>query len=204
MSIRRTSVSTRNAAVSAILDPALSSARDALQRFLEKALKAQFGAGWQATLERDRMGRPESDRWDWGSISYRLGHFRAPQGGPTSGVVTEPLIALARLAKAYRNLFQHEELSDAQVRHAMEGLALLHEAMGSKTGAAQAREALEVWAGPVGAAKRPARKSAARPATTRAARPATARAASKPRAKAASRSTKPTAAKAPRTRSARG
>ena len=154
-------LSTRNAAVSAMLDPALSCARDALQRFLEKELKAQFGAGWQATLERDRMGaqgRPQSDRWDWGSISYRLGHFRAPQAGPANGSVSEPLIALARLAKAYRNLFQHEELSDAQVRHAMEGLALLHEELGGKTLAAQTRAALDAWATP---AKRPARKAPA-------------------------------------------
>ena len=169
MSVR---LSTRNAAVSAMLDPALSSARDALQRFLEKALRAQFGAGWQETLERDRMaaqGRAQSDRWDWGSISYRLGHFRSPQAGPANGSVSEPLVALARLAKAYRNLFQHEELSDAQVRHAMEGLALLHEELGGKTAAAQTRAALEAWAKPARAAKRPARKAPA--ATAKKARP---------------------------------
>src|SRR5262249_28109008 len=108
---------------------------------------------------------------------------------PANGVVTEPLIALARLAKAYRNLFQHEELSDAQVRHAMEGLALLHEALGSKTLAAETRAALEAWAGPSRRAKRPARKTAARPAAKRAA--------PKPRAK-------PAAKKAVRARSARG
>jgi hypothetical protein len=172
-------LSTRNAAVSAMLDPALSSARDALQRFLEKELKAQFGAGWQATLERDRMGaqgRPQSDRWDWGSISYRLGHFRAPQAGPANGSVSEPLVALARLAKAYRNLFQHEELSDAQVRHAMEGLALLHEELGSKPLAAQTRASLDVWATPARAAKRPARKA-----------PAAAAKKAKPRAKTAAK-----------------
>jgi hypothetical protein len=169
VSIRRTTASTRNVTVSAMLDPALSSARDALQAFLEKALRAQFGADWQATLERDRMaqGRPTSERWDWGSISYRLGHFRSPQS-TGSGVVTEPLIALARLAKAYRNLFQHEELTDAQVRHAMEGLALLQEALGNKTRAAEARAALEVWAGPTRAAKRPARKA---PVAARRAKP---------------------------------
>jgi hypothetical protein len=164
-------LSTRNAAVSAMLDPALSSARDALQRFLEKELKAQFGAGWQATLERDRMaaqGRPQSERWDWGTISYRLGHFRAPQAGPANGSVSEPLVALARLAKAYRNLFQHEELSDAQVRHAIEGLALLHEELGGKTLAAQTRAALEAWATPARAAKRPARKAPATKAKPRA------------------------------------
>jgi hypothetical protein len=148
--IRMTKDSARNAAVSALLDPALSSARDALQRFLERELKAQHGADWQATLERDRMGgqaRPSSDRWDWGTLSYRLGHFRAPQAGFAGGVVSEPLVALARLAKAYRNLFQHEELSDAQVRHAVEGLALLHEALGSRALAEQTRAALEAWAG---------------------------------------------------------
>ncbi|MFP2934379.1 hypothetical protein ACLESO_56545 [Pyxidicoccus sp. 3LG] len=57
MSIRRTTASTRNATVSAMLDPALGSARDALQTFLEKALRAQFGADWQATLERDRLAQ---------------------------------------------------------------------------------------------------------------------------------------------------
>ncbi|MCI0572126.1 MAG: hypothetical protein L0Y66_15330 [Myxococcaceae bacterium] len=190
MSIRRTNGSARNAAVSALLDPALSAARDALQRFLEKTLKTQFGAGWQATLERDRVagqGRPQSDRWDWGTISYRLGHFRAAQAEAVNGVVTEPLIALARLAKAYRNLFQHEELSDAQVRHALEGLALLHEAMGSKVLAAETRAALEGWAGPARGAKRPARKAPSRAAAKRAA--------PRPRVKPATR-------KAPRARSA--
>ena len=172
------SLSSRNATVSAMLDPALSSARDALQRFLEKALVAQFGAGWQATLERDRAaapGRPQSERWDWGSISYRLGHFRAPQAGPANGSVSEPLVALARLAKAYRNQFQHEELSDAQVRHAMEGLALLHDELGTKTLAAQTRAALEVWGGGKRAA---AKKSAAKKPATK--KPAAKRTAKKP------------------------
>ncbi|NMO18513.1 hypothetical protein HPC49_17940 [Pyxidicoccus fallax] len=184
MSIRRTTASTRNVTVSAMLDPALGSARDALQVFLEKALRAQFGADWQGTLERDRLaqGRPASERWDWGSISYRLGHFRSPQA-TGSGVVTEPIVALARLAKAYRNLFQHEELTDAQVRHAMEGLALLQEALGNKTRAAETRAALEVWAGPPArAAKRPARKA---PVAARRAKPAAKKKA--PKAKSARR-----------------
>jgi hypothetical protein len=203
VSIRRTHASSRNAAVSAILDPALGAARDSLQRYLERALTAQFGAGWQATLERDRLasGRPQSDRWDWGSISYRLGHFRAPQAEPAAGAVSEPLVALARLAKAYRNLFQHEELSDAQVRHAMEGLALLQEALGNRTLAAETRAALQAYEGP-------APRAAARKAPARA--PAAKRAAA-PRAKPAARAVKPAAKKAkaaaksaPRARSARG
>lgn len=183
MSIRRTTASTRNATVSAMLDPALGSARDALQAFLEKALRAQFGADWQATLERDRLaqGRPASERWDWGSISYRLGHFRSPQA-TGSGAVTESLVALARLAKAYRNLFQHEELTDAQVRHAMEGLVLLQESLGNKTRAAETRASLEVWAGPARAAKRPARKA---PAAAKRAKPAAKKKA--PKAKSARR-----------------
>ncbi|MBF5040974.1 hypothetical protein FGE12_01120 [Aggregicoccus sp. 17bor-14] len=189
MATRPTNASTRNAAVSAMLDPALSGARDALQRFLEKALVAQFGAGWQASLERDRAASPvrgASDRWDWGSISYRLGHFRAPQAGaPGGGAVSEPLVALARLAKAYRNLFQHEELSDAQVRHAMEGIALLHEALGSKALAAQARAALEVWDAP--ARGRAAKAASKRPAAKR---PAAKRPAVKARPKAAKKATR--------------
>lgn len=190
MTIRRTQESIRNVSVSSLLDPALSAARDALQRYLEKELRAQFGSNWQDTLERDRAARGMSDRWDWGSISYRLGHFRSPQAGFASGPISEPLVALARLAKAYRNQFQHEELTDNQVRHAVMGLALLQEAMGNRTLAEDTRKALAVWEGP----SRGAKVTRARPAKAKAAKRAPAKAKTATR-KPAAKSRRPSPAK---------
>jgi hypothetical protein len=144
---------------------------ECLPNGLQRGAVVADGCRWRAL--RCLTGREEAAEQrveEAHGLEHSRGHRTSwQQAGPASGSASEPLVALARLAKAYRNLFQHEELTDAQVRHAMEGLALLQEALNNKSRAAETRAALEVWAGPARAAKRPARKA---PAAAKRAKPA--------------------------------